>query len=175
MTDVSSQRRLASDLLKAGMHRVWINPDHLERVSGAITREDVRRLISKGVIAKAPASGTSRGRIRARVRIIEKKAKDDKGSEVVKKVRIKRSRGEGSKKGAQHSVVGKKRVWINRIRPIRRYLKGLRAQGLASGEYGKLYLLAKGGFFRNRSHLKLYMEKEGLRAQSIKAEEKKQG
>ncbi len=162
MTDVSSQRRLASDLLKVGSHRVWINPDHLERVSGAITREDVRRLIEKGIIAKAPAPGTSRGRIRARVRIIEKKVKDEHGVETIKKIRVKPKRHEGSRKGKLHSIVDAKRAWINKVRPLRKYLKGLRAQGISSKDYRRLYLLIKGAFFRNRSHMKLYIEKEGL-------------
>lgn len=163
MTDVSSQRRMASDLLKVGMHRVWINPEHLERVSGAITREDVRRLIAKGIMAKAPAPGTSRGRLRARVKIIEKKVKDEKGVETIRKVRIKPRRHEGSRKGKLHSIVDGKRVWINKVRPIRRYLKALRAQqDISRRDYRRLYLLAKGGFFRNRSHLKLYIGKEGL-------------
>lgn len=162
MTDVSSQRRMASDLLKAGLHRVWINPEHIERVSGAITRDDVRRLISKGIIVKRADSGTSRGRTRARVRIIEKKVKDEHGVETVRKIRIKPRRHEGSRKGSNGSIVDAKRVWINRIRPIRRYLRSLRAGGISSKEYRRLYLLAKGGFFRNRSHLKLYIGKEGI-------------
>lgn len=161
MTGVSSQRRMASDLLKVGMNRVWISPEHVERVGGAITRDDVRRLISKGIIAKRADSGTSRGRLRARVKIIERKVKDEHGVETVRKIRIKPRRHEGSRKG---SIVDAKRVWINRIRPIRRYLRSLRLQGLASREYRKLYLLAKGGFFRNRSHLKLYIGKAGILA-----------
>lgn len=162
MTNVSSQRRLASDLLKVGSHRVWINPEHIEQVSGAITREDIRRLIAKGIIAKALAPGNSRGRIRARVKIIEKKVKDEHGVETIKKIRIKQKRREGSKKGKLHSIVGGKRAWINKVRPLRRYLKALHAQGISNKDYRKLYLLTKGGFFRSRNHLKLYIEKTGI-------------
>ncbi len=162
MTNASSQRRMASDLLDVGRHRVWINPEHMEQVSGAITREDIRRLIAKGIIAKAPAPGNSRGRIRARVRIIEKKVKDEHGVETIKKIRIKPKRREGSRKGKLHSIVDGKRAWINKVRPLRKYLKALHAQGISNKDYRKLYLLTKGGFFRSRSHLKLYIEKTGI-------------
>lgn len=162
MTNVSSQRRLASDLLKVGSHRVWINPERIEQVSGAITREDIRRLIAKGIIAKGLAPGNSRGRIRARVKIIEKKVKDEHGVETIKKIRIKQKRREGSKKGKLHSIVDGKRAWINKVRPLRRYLKALHAQGISNKDYRKLYLLTKGGFFRSRNHLKLYIEKTGI-------------
>ncbi|HDD33891.1 MAG TPA: 50S ribosomal protein L19e, partial [Thermofilaceae archaeon] len=38
-------RRLAAEILGVGESRVWIDPEKLERVETAVTREDVRRLI----------------------------------------------------------------------------------------------------------------------------------
>ena len=40
MTNLTSQRRLAAQILKVGQNRVWINPEKIDDVEGAITRED---------------------------------------------------------------------------------------------------------------------------------------
>ena len=37
MTNLTSQRRLASQILKVGRNRVWIDPARVEDVEGAIT------------------------------------------------------------------------------------------------------------------------------------------
>ena len=50
MTDLSSQRRLASQILKIGKNRVWVDPERMSDVEGAITREEVRKLIHEKVI-----------------------------------------------------------------------------------------------------------------------------
>ena len=47
MTDLSSQRRLAAQILKIGQNRVWIDPERMDDVEGAITREEVRKLFTK--------------------------------------------------------------------------------------------------------------------------------
>ncbi|MGC8960900.1 MAG: 50S ribosomal protein L19e, partial [Candidatus Bathyarchaeia archaeon] len=60
------QRRLAAELLNVGESRVWIDPESIERVEAAITREEVERLIHEGVIRKLPERGVSRGRIRSK-------------------------------------------------------------------------------------------------------------
>jgi large subunit ribosomal protein L19e len=62
MTNLTSQRRLASQILKVGKNRVWINPDRVEDVESAITREEVRKLVHEKAIAASPIQGVSRGR-----------------------------------------------------------------------------------------------------------------
>ncbi len=62
MTDLKSQRRLASQILKIGQNRVWINPEHMSDVEGAITREEVRKLIHEKVIVSLPEKGVSRSK-----------------------------------------------------------------------------------------------------------------
>ena len=61
---LSTQKRLAADVLKVGMSRVWIDPDFEDEVSLAITRDDIRRLIDEGAIQKKRTIGVSRGRAR---------------------------------------------------------------------------------------------------------------
>ncbi len=142
-----AQRRMAAELLKCGINRVWLDKDNMEKIATAITRDDIRRLIEKGFIKARQKKGT--GRYQAR-RTAEKKRKG-------------RVRGAGSKKGGKNSIVPKKRKWINTIRPLRRYLQALRQnKKINRRTYRKLYTLSSGGFFRNKPHLKRYMEKEGI-------------
>ncbi len=61
---VVGQRRLAARLLKVGASKVWIDPEDTDRVSSAITREEIRKLIHEGSIVKLPKDGISRGRKR---------------------------------------------------------------------------------------------------------------
>ncbi len=62
MTDLKSQRRLAAQILKIGQNRVWINPERMSDVEGAITREEVRKLIHEKIIVSQPEKGVSRSR-----------------------------------------------------------------------------------------------------------------
>ena len=141
---VVSQKRLAADLLKVGVTRVWVDPDDTDRVSSAITREEIRKLIHEGSIKKIPESGISRGRKRAR--------RDE--------LLAGRHKGEGSIKGA---VAHRKRRWVVRIRSIRRRLRTLRDKRFITTDvYRKLSLMAKGGTFRSAAHLNEYIETHKL-------------
>ncbi len=60
MTDLTGQRRLAAQILKIGQNRVWINPERMDDVEGAITREEVRKLIHEKIIVSLPEKGVSR-------------------------------------------------------------------------------------------------------------------
>src|SRR5206468_130827 len=61
---LKSQRRLAADLLGGGLNRVWIDPEDIDRVQSAITRDEVKKLIREGSISLLPKTGVSRGRVR---------------------------------------------------------------------------------------------------------------
>ena len=56
MTNLSSQRRLAAQILKVGKNRVWINPELIDDVEGAITRDEIKRLIHEKIIVSLPAA-----------------------------------------------------------------------------------------------------------------------
>ena len=145
--DVSTQRRMAADILDCGIDRVWIDPEQLDRVKMAITKDDIRQLIKEGVIVKKQKKGISRAR--------SKKLKEQKKKG--------RRRGPGSRKGAKGARTPPKRKWINTIRPLRRMLRELRDSGMIDrSTYRMLYRKAKGGAFRSRSHLRLYLEEHGL-------------
>lgn len=50
MTDLRAQKRMASDLLGRGKNGIWVDPEAIFKVSSAITREDVSKLIHDGII-----------------------------------------------------------------------------------------------------------------------------
>ena len=139
-----SQKRLAAGLLKVGNTRVWVDPEDTDRVSSAITREEIRKLIHEGSIVKLPKDGISRGRKR-RYR---------------QELHAGRHKGEGSKKGM---IRPGKAAWVVRIRSIRNRLRTLRDKRLITTEvYRTISLMAKGGSFRSAAHLNEYIETHKL-------------
>ena len=146
--NLKSQRRMASKALKIGKNRVWIDPEKGEDVEEAITREEIRKLISEGTIKAAPQKGVSRGR----ARIIHAKRK--KGLK----------KGMGSRKGRKTARMPRKELWKRRIRAIRSYLKDLRDRRVIQRNiYRRLYLLAKGGVFRDVAHVEQYIDSNRLK------------
>ena len=144
---VNSQKRMAANILKCGLDKIWINPDEMEEVSKAITKADVRRLISKDIIKKRRSNEQSRGRAR----------------KILKQKKLGRRKNRGSKKGKKMAKTTKKKEWIKIIRPLRKTLKDLRDSGeIDKHQYRKLYLMAKGGRFKSKSHLNLYLKKENV-------------
>ena|SRR3990172_9457849 len=145
--DLTMQRRMAAQILKAGYHRIWFDEGDLEEIAGAVTREDVKRLINKGSIQKKQVSGTSRSRAK---KIKEQK---DKG----------RRSGQGSRKGTKNSKVPSKRKWIRTIRPLRNRLRELRDSGsIEEPAYRKTYKMAKGGAFKNKAYLEGYLKEHKM-------------
>jgi large subunit ribosomal protein L19e len=145
--NLTNQRRMAADVLKCGAHRVWIDPNRMEEVADAITREDVRAVVSAGLIRKLPVAGPSRGRTRY---MADQRRKG-------------RRRGPGRRKGAHGARDPKKRRWIRAIRAQRDTLKRYREDGrLAPRDYRRFYLRAKGGMYRSRSHLEQQLQAEGV-------------
>jgi large subunit ribosomal protein L19e len=143
MTDLKSQRRLAAQVLKIGQNRVWINPEKIDDVDTAITRDEVRKLIHEGTIRASPEKGISRGRARL---MHEKKKKG-------------RRSGPGSRTGTTHARVSKKQAWMSRIRALRRKLRTLKTKKMiAENAYQKLYRMAGSGRFESVADLERYMK-----------------
>jgi large subunit ribosomal protein L19e len=136
-------KRLAADVMGVGRARVKIVQP--TKVSQAMTRDDVRALIKNKMIIKKPIKGMSR--VRARKRIIQKKKS--------------RRSGPGSRKGAKGARTYKKGVWMTRVRALRRGLIKMKPN-LQKGAYQKLYRMVKGGYFRSKGHLKLYVAENKL-------------
>ncbi|MDD1702912.1 MAG: 50S ribosomal protein L19e [Methanoregula sp.] len=143
MTDVASQKRLSASLLKCGVNRVWFDPERLSDIENAISREDLRGLITDGAIKAHQKKGVSRGR--ARVRTAQRAYGHRKGA--------------GKRKGAKGARTPSKTAWIQKIRAIRKVLVALREAGTIDRHlYRVIYRKAAGGQFRSVAHMKAQME-----------------
>jgi large subunit ribosomal protein L19e len=145
--NLTTQKRLAAEILKIGVNRVWIDPDNLEEVSQAITRDGVKKLIADGTIKARPKKGISSYRSK---KIAEQKSKG-------------RRKGRGSIKGAKGARNPKKKAWMTTIRALRTDLKDMRDnREINRTTYRKLYKMAKGGAFRSKSYMKTYARDHDL-------------
>lgn len=152
MADLRNQKRLAASVMKVGASRVRIDPDRNDEVATAVTRGDVRKLVSGGVITAVQKKGVSRGRGR---KIASQKAKG-------------RRVGPGSRKGAANARTPRKATWVNRIRALRDELRTLREKGaIDASVYRDYYVRAKGGQFRSRAHLRTHMKTEGALSEEV--------
>lgn len=149
MSTIHLVKKMAAKLLGVGVNRVWMDPDRLDKISSAITKEDVKRLIKDGLIKARPIKGTSKGRARKRRKQRKKGLR----------------RGPGSRKG---KVVDKKERWMAKVRALRKFLINLRRRRvIARSTYRRLYTMVKSGVFQSRSQLKAYIEEKKLARVSL--------
>ncbi len=136
---VSLQKKLASRIFKVGTHRVWLDPSKVKDIEKAITRIDVKKLIKQNAVKALPAKLHRR------------------------EERVKSRKGPGRRKGSKFSIFPRKRRWIHTVRPLREMLKGLKAKNEIDNQtYKKMRLLVKGGMFRSKHHLRIYLEQHDL-------------
>jgi large subunit ribosomal protein L19e len=144
---LSNQKRLAADIMNVGQTRIWVDPTRLDDVEDVITRDEIRKLISDGVIKARAPQGVSRGR--ARIRGVKRK----KGLR----------RGPGSRRGKMTARNPKKKAWIRRIRAIRKHLRELVNRRIIQvTTYRRLYVLAKGGTFADIGEVNQYIDSHRL-------------
>jgi large subunit ribosomal protein L19e len=145
--DLKSQKKLASRIMKCGITRVWMDPARSADIAEAITAGDMRKLVNDGVVKAVPKVGVSNFR---KNKIAKQKKKGHR-------------KGTGSRKGALGTRLHKKRTWISRIRAMRKLLIELRTAGRIDGKaYRDVYIKSKSGFFRSRSHIMIYLERNNL-------------
>jgi large subunit ribosomal protein L19e len=138
---------MAAKILKCGESRVWMDPIRTADIGEAITSEDVRHLIKDGVIAAMPKRGLSSFR--------KNKTAGQK--------RKGRRRGPGSVKGHKGTRLKKKQTWMRTVRSIRRLLKDLKTENrIDNRTYRDLYTKSKSGYFRSKSHVMIYLERNNL-------------
>ncbi len=145
--NLSNQKRIAAQVLKVGVTRVWIDNEKISEVKEAVTKHDIRSLINEGIIKAKPVTGVSR--VRARKRMVQR----SKG----------RQTQAGSRKGKRTARLPRKKAWILKTRIQRKFLKDLRDnKKVEPSVYRNLYRKVKGNFFRSRAHVKLYMKEHEL-------------
>jgi large subunit ribosomal protein L19e len=141
------QKKLAAKITKRSVKKIRLNLDRADDIKEAITRADVKALINDGAILVSPTRGISRGRAKKHA------SQRMKG----------RRRGQGSRKGRASARLPGKRTWINKIRLQRIFIKELKDnKRITKEDYKDLYRKSKGGFFRSRRHIKLYLTEHKL-------------
>jgi len=142
VVNLKAKKRLASRVTGVGVHRIKFDSDHLDDVADAITRENIRSLITANTIQIKSFTGTSRGRAQDK--------KDQKN---------KRGTGQGSKQGRKGARVGKKEVYVAKVRALRRLLKIAKdRKDITNPEFWTLYKKVGGNTVRNKAHLRLLMQ-----------------
>ena len=142
VVNLKAKKRLASRITGVGVHRIRFDVDHLDDVADAITRENIRSLITANTIKIKSIVGTSRGRAHT------KKAQKNK-----------RGTTQGSKQGRKGARVGKKEVYVAKVRSLRRLLKIAKdRKDLTNPEFWILYKKVGGNTIRNKAHLRTLME-----------------
>ncbi len=144
---MKNKKALAAKIMKTSPKKVKFLADAIEDIKKAITRSDIRGLIAVKKIVKSGKNQHSRSGAR------KIKAQKKKG----------RGKGTGRRKGSKHSIVSKKSKWIAKIRTQRVLLKELRDKSIISTKnYQMLCRKSKGGYFRNKRHIKLYLREQNL-------------
>jgi len=136
--NLKAKKRLVSRIVGVGVNRVRFDTEHLDDVADAITRDDIRSLITANTISIKSFKGTSRGR--AKTKKIQKS---------------KRGTGQGSKKGRKGARVGKKAVYVKKVRSLRYILKIAKDRKEIDNKIFKsIYKKIGGNTIRNRAHLR---------------------
>ena len=136
--NLKSKKRLVSRIVGVGVNRVRFDSDHLDDVADAITRDDIRSLITANTITIKSFKGTSRGR--AKTKKIQKS---------------KRGSTQGSKKGRKGARETKKTAYVNKVRALRYILKIAKDRKEIDNEIFKsIYRQIGGNTVRNKAHLR---------------------
>lgn len=139
---LNTQKRIAAKVLKIGINKVSFDTEKLDEIKEAITKSDIRSLVKNKVISKK--AGNSQSRVRAR-KIKEQKKKGNR-------------KGPGSKSGTKKARSNPKTLWVRKIRVLREFLRELKDNDkINSKDYRNLILKSKGGYFRSKRHIKLYI------------------
>ena len=141
------QKRLAANVLGCSEKRVLFDRNKLDEIKEAITKADIKNLINQGSIIELQKRGISRSRANKR------KIQKSKGLR----------RGHGSRKGkAGARGEDSKTRWVNKIRLQRRFISALKnSNRIDKQTYKDLYKKSKGGFFRSKGHIIVYLEAKG--------------
>jgi large subunit ribosomal protein L19e len=142
VVNLKTKRHLVSRILGVGANRVRFDSDHLDDVADAITRDNIRSLVTAKIIEIKSIKGTSHSR--AHFKKYQKRRRGTK---------------QGSKKGKKGARIGKKEVYVKRIRAMRHQIKVKKSRKeITNKDYWDLYKQISGNQVRNLAHLRNLIE-----------------
>lgn len=130
---LDKKRALAARMFGVGKDRIWLNPQRLQEIKEAITKQDMRDLLKEKVIIIKEITGT-------------------KSKKKRKRRKTRRRAGSVSFKIKDRSA------YRIKIRKLRKHLKRLKSEGkLTREQHKKFRRYSKSGIFKDLKHLKEYL------------------